>query len=172
MHFTYSTEKLVLQLSKKRSEAFLAFATLNPMYMSPNIKVGEQECKLFFPEGYDIPEEEIVETKKKAGKRRSKKSITSQQEDAQSVTEQAEGEAPADENQQLDAVTEEGEAGTTEEGEKVGEEEQEIAAEEAVGEGGEEVTQTEEADKATSPMTDEGAPEAEGDPIAEQPAET
>lgn len=172
--YNYSTEKMVIQLSKKRSEAFLAFAQLNPAYMSPNILRGEEECKLFFPEDYDIPEEgeeedevEIVETKKKPGKRRSKKSITSQEE-THSVIELAEGEAP-DESQPLDAMAEEGE-GATEEGEKIGEDGQE----EAGGEGaakpeGEEGALTEEV--ATSPMTDEGAAAPEAEQAVEPPPE-
>ncbi|KAF7273098.1 hypothetical protein GWI33_014161 [Rhynchophorus ferrugineus] len=56
-HRTYS-ERMVMQVSKKRSEAILAFASLDPIYMSPNPKEGKMECAKFFPEGYEEVEEE------------------------------------------------------------------------------------------------------------------
>ncbi|XP_015836128.1 fibrous sheath CABYR-binding protein-like [Tribolium castaneum] len=58
-------EKMVIQLAKKKSECVLAFAQLKPLYISPNIKEGERECRLFFGDDYDEPpeEEEIEEQK-------------------------------------------------------------------------------------------------------------
>ncbi|KAF5275639.1 hypothetical protein FQA39_LY06751 [Lamprigera yunnana] len=66
------TIRLVIQLSKKKSEALCAFAQMNPTYISHNTVIGEQECKIFFPEGYEEPVEEVggevIEPKKKKGK--------------------------------------------------------------------------------------------------------
>ncbi|CAG9768427.1 unnamed protein product [Ceutorhynchus assimilis] len=51
------TEKLVLQVSKKKSEVIFAFAQLEPLYMSPNAKEGKAECERLFPEDYPEDEE-------------------------------------------------------------------------------------------------------------------
>ncbi|VEN34978.1 unnamed protein product [Callosobruchus maculatus] len=55
-------EKMVLQVSKKKSECIFALAQLNPVYMSPNAEEGERECQIFFPENYadDLNEEDFV----------------------------------------------------------------------------------------------------------------
>ncbi|CAH2006729.1 unnamed protein product [Acanthoscelides obtectus] len=55
-------EKMVLQVSKKKSECIFALAQLTPIYMSPNAEEGERECQLFFPEGYadDLNEEDFA----------------------------------------------------------------------------------------------------------------
>ncbi|KAJ8942898.1 hypothetical protein NQ314_009873 [Rhamnusium bicolor] len=50
-------EKLVMQVSKKRSECILAFAQLGPAYISPNPKEGKRECEIFFPDDYESEEE-------------------------------------------------------------------------------------------------------------------
>lgn len=50
--FTYSQEKLVVQVSMKKSECILAFAQLGPTYMSPNAEEGRRECELFFSDDY------------------------------------------------------------------------------------------------------------------------
>lgn len=50
-----------MQVSKQRSECILAFAQINPLYMSPNAKEGKIECAKFFPEGYDTEDEEEEE---------------------------------------------------------------------------------------------------------------
>lgn len=47
----------MIQLSKKSSECVLEFAYANPTYISPNTKEGKVQCKMFFPEDYDEPEE-------------------------------------------------------------------------------------------------------------------
>ncbi|KAF2892729.1 hypothetical protein ILUMI_13445 [Ignelater luminosus] len=70
---TFSTgEKLVIQLSKKRSEPWCVFSQLSPTFMSHTPEEGEVHCKIFFPEDYDEEEEvsEVVEDKsKQRGKR-------------------------------------------------------------------------------------------------------
>lgn len=105
---------MVLQLSKKRSDAFLAFAQIGPTRISPNVATGEEECKIFFPEGYDIPEEEIVEeVKKKPAKKKGKKKPAKEQEEGAEEAQAEEG--------QPEAATEEGEKAA--EGEAGGEEE-------------------------------------------------
>ncbi|KAB0797855.1 hypothetical protein PPYR_08848 [Photinus pyralis] len=71
--------KLVIQLSKKKSDAWCALSQLNPTYMSHNTVDGEKECKMFFPEDYDVPEDEVVDkvvqVKKKKGRRGKKKEV-------------------------------------------------------------------------------------------------
>ncbi|KAL1491011.1 hypothetical protein ABEB36_011672 [Hypothenemus hampei] len=66
---TYS-EKLVVQVSKQKSECVFAFAQLEPLYMSPNANEGKIECELFFPEEYEdegmaVEEEEPQEEPEK-----------------------------------------------------------------------------------------------------------
>ncbi|ERL84854.1 hypothetical protein D910_02278 [Dendroctonus ponderosae] len=56
-----SSEKLVLQVSKKKSECIFAFAQLEPLYMSPNSNEGKIECEKFFPEDYNAGETEEEE---------------------------------------------------------------------------------------------------------------
>ncbi|XP_057668830.1 uncharacterized protein LOC130901433 isoform X3 [Diorhabda carinulata] len=53
-------EKLVIQLSKKKSECVLTFAQIGPIYISPNPQEGARECALFFPDDYSesLTEEE------------------------------------------------------------------------------------------------------------------
>ncbi|XP_030752430.1 uncharacterized protein LOC115879656 isoform X3 [Sitophilus oryzae] len=58
------SEKLVLQVSKRKSECIFAFAQLDPIYMSPNVKEGKAECERFFPEGYEDEIEEDDEEEK------------------------------------------------------------------------------------------------------------
>ncbi|XP_056646632.1 uncharacterized protein LOC130451559 isoform X6 [Diorhabda sublineata] len=55
-----SEEKLVIQLSKKKSECVLTFAQIGPIYISPNPQEGARECALFFPDDYSesLTEEE------------------------------------------------------------------------------------------------------------------
>ncbi|CAG9835280.1 unnamed protein product [Diabrotica balteata] len=57
-----SQEKLIIQLSKKKSECVLAFAQIGPSYISPNPQEGAKECQLFFPDDYaeSLTEEEQV----------------------------------------------------------------------------------------------------------------
>ncbi|XP_060518187.1 uncharacterized protein LOC132696984 isoform X3 [Cylas formicarius] len=47
------SEKIVLQVTKRKSECTLAFAQLGPIYMSPNTHEGQLECVKFFGEDYD-----------------------------------------------------------------------------------------------------------------------
>ncbi|KAH1014049.1 hypothetical protein HUJ04_002944 [Dendroctonus ponderosae] len=54
-------KKLVLQVSKKKSECIFAFAQLEPLYMSPNSNEGKIECEKFFPEDYNAGETEEEE---------------------------------------------------------------------------------------------------------------
>lgn len=144
---------MVLQLSKKRSEAFLAFAQLGPCRISTNVGTGEEECKIFFPEDYDTVEEEIIETTKKTVKKRGKKKQAKEEE------EEAEEQPAVATEGQPEIMPEEGEGGEAEgeerdEGEGgEGDEEGEATAEEGV----------DGADKATSPMPMEVAPTAGGE---------
>lgn len=147
----FSTEKMVVQLSKKRSDAFLAFAQLGPSRISTNVATGEEECKIFFPEDYDIEEETIQVVAKKAPKKKGKKKPT---------REEGEGavEGVVAEEEQVEVIPEEGEVVVGE-----GEEEEGVegeGAEGAVEEGAEDVEAADEADKATSPMTEEILSEA------------
>lgn len=147
---------MVLQLSKKRSEAFLAFAQLGPCRISTNVAVGEEECKTFFPEDYDIVEEEIIEATRKPVRKKSKKKQPKEEEEG------AEEQPAAAPEGQPEVIPEEGEGGGAE-----GEERGEVEG----GEGGEgEEEKGEEgvdgADKATSPMPadTEGAPAGAEEP--------
>ncbi|RZC38575.1 uncharacterized protein BDFB_005350 [Asbolus verrucosus] len=65
--------KLVIQLSKKKSECVLAFVQMKPQYISSNAKEGERECKIFFPDGYDEPPEKMEEEEKEKPKKKKKK---------------------------------------------------------------------------------------------------
>lgn len=41
--------KMVMSLAKKTSDPLLAFSQLLPIYISPDTKVGDKDCKQFFP---------------------------------------------------------------------------------------------------------------------------
>lgn len=62
-----------MQVSKQESEAIKEFMDLGPSYVSSNAVVGEKDCHILFPDNYDSPEEELIETKKRTQKRKSKK---------------------------------------------------------------------------------------------------
>ncbi|XP_063914657.1 uncharacterized protein LOC135131062 [Zophobas morio] len=71
------TQRLVIELAKKKSECVLAFAQVKPTYISPNVAEGKRECEYFFPEDYDEPPEEEEEEEEeppptKKGKKRRK----------------------------------------------------------------------------------------------------
>lgn len=55
-------------------DCIFAFTELGPTYISPDAVIGEKECKLLFPDGYNEPEQEIVEVKKK-NKKKNKKHV-------------------------------------------------------------------------------------------------
>ncbi|GJQ67182.1 hypothetical protein Trydic_g8092 [Trypoxylus dichotomus] len=142
-------EKLIVQLSKTHSDTVLAFAQLGPSYMSPNTVEGEKECKLFFPKDYDEPEiEEVEPTAKKKPKRKKKGPPPPEGEEEKSrVSEEVtskssfiEGEEAGERTDFAPEMEEEGD-------------EEETASQYEEGDEGEEMP--EEADKATSPMTDE-----------------
>lgn len=128
-------QKLVIQLSKKRSEAWCAFSQLGPVFMSHNTVEGAVQCNKFFPEGYEEPDEdedEVVEVKKsKKGKKgkKPKEPTTPSQEDLLDAED-------ASDDQLLEEDEPEGEG----EGEAEGEGEEE---------------EGEDVDKATSPMPEE-----------------
>lgn len=84
--------RLIVQLSKKHSDTLLAFVQLGPTYISANETEGEKDCKVFFPEDYDEPEEEIVEIIKPAPKKPKKKKKAVEEEEF--VPEEAAEEAP------------------------------------------------------------------------------
>lgn len=73
------TDKLILKATKGSDEALVALKELGPIYMSKNTVIGQEECLLFFPEGYtnleegEGVEEEVVEVSKKKKKRKKKK---------------------------------------------------------------------------------------------------
>lgn len=73
------TDKLVLKVTKGSAEAVTALKELGPIYISPNMVIGQEECLLFFPDGYtnleegEGVEEEVVEVSKKKKKRKKKK---------------------------------------------------------------------------------------------------
>lgn len=120
---------MVLQLSKKRSDAFLAFAQLGPSRISNNVATGEEECKVFFPEDYDIPEEEIVdEVKKKPTKKKGKKKAA-EEEEAEQAEAAAEAEAAPAEGEAAAAEGAEGDAEGGEEAAEGGEGQGEEGAE-------------------------------------------
>lgn len=88
--------RLVVQLSKKKSDAMLAFAQMGPTYISPNEVVGASDCKRFFPEDYDEPEEEIVEIIRKPSisKKKKKKPVKEEVVAEEIVAEEAPTEVP------------------------------------------------------------------------------
>lgn len=73
------TDKLILKVTKGNAEALAELKELGPTYISKNMVVGQEECLLFFPEGYtnledgEGVEEEVVEVSKKKKKRKKKK---------------------------------------------------------------------------------------------------
>lgn len=75
---------MIIQVSKKASEPLLSYAILGPVYVSPNTVVGEKECAVFFPEGYD--EVEIVEEEKSKKRTKRKKGSKSTKSDLQTTT--------------------------------------------------------------------------------------
>lgn len=58
-------EKMIVQVSKKKSDTLLAFAQCGPTYISSNAEEGEAEAKKFFFKGYDDLEEHVEIVKKK-----------------------------------------------------------------------------------------------------------
>lgn len=38
-----------MSIAKTNNDPLLAFSQLNPLYISPDIKIGNKECNLFFP---------------------------------------------------------------------------------------------------------------------------
>lgn len=73
------TDKLILKVTKGSAEALAALKDLGPIYVSKNTVIGQEECLLFFPEGYtnleegEGVEEEVVEVSKKKKKKKKKK---------------------------------------------------------------------------------------------------
>ncbi|XP_075225289.1 uncharacterized protein LOC142326588 [Lycorma delicatula] len=53
--------KMVLSLAKTSSDPLLMFSQLNPIYISPDLKIGTKEAEMFFPPD-EIEEEEGEET--------------------------------------------------------------------------------------------------------------
>lgn len=139
---------MVLQLSKKRSEAFLAFAQLGPSRISANVVTGEEECKIFFPEDYDIVEEEIIETTKKPSKKKSKKKPAKEEEEG------TDEQAAAAEDGQPEVIVEA--VGEVEDNQLKAEVKNDGINEQISVEGADE---TEGEDKATSPMPEEATSE-------------
>lgn len=60
--FTYSEEKLVFAVSKKKSELILDLIQLGPLYMSTTTDDGTRDTDLFFADDYadSLPDEEKI----------------------------------------------------------------------------------------------------------------
>ncbi|CAH0558303.1 unnamed protein product [Brassicogethes aeneus] len=148
-------EKLVIQLSKTDYECLLEFLELNPSHKSKDAVEGEEEAKIFFPLGYNIPVKIKEEIKKKARKKGKKASAVAENTNGEAQP-PPEGEAPPE---ALDAekapeddtlIGEEGDVEEHDSGEEEDEDQEDGNAqnEEIDGE------TVEGADKATSPLPD------------------
>lgn len=80
----FSSEKLIVQISKKFFEIYEEYKNFGPTFCSKNSVVGEEDCRRFFPPDYDVPEEseQVVETKKKRRRARKEKPAIPSQETA------------------------------------------------------------------------------------------
>ncbi|KAJ8961256.1 hypothetical protein NQ318_008940 [Aromia moschata] len=96
-----TTEKIVIQLIKENPECFDAFNELNPSYVSFDAIVGEQDCRHFFPPGYNAPPVEVTQVKKKSRKRRKHAPAANKEADAASDAnvDQLEAEHAEDDNE-------------------------------------------------------------------------
>nr|XP_022918970.1 uncharacterized protein LOC111427860 isoform X1 [Onthophagus taurus] len=85
-------DKLVLQLSKKRKDVVERFVELGPTYMSPDFVTGAEECKKFFPDGYDCKDSDQNEkkVKSKSSKKKKKTTLPATDETAVSIIEEGE----------------------------------------------------------------------------------
>lgn len=52
---------MVLKVNKATSHTMLTLITYDPSYVSPNVNVGFDEAKKFFPESYKTAEQEMEE---------------------------------------------------------------------------------------------------------------
>lgn len=80
MSSTFSNDKLMMKVAKKRSDISKILAQMGPCYMSKNTLDGKTDCARLFPLDYNVPEEEEHEndscengSKKKKRKRRKKR---------------------------------------------------------------------------------------------------
>lgn len=136
-----SEEKIVVQLAKS-DDWFEAFCDLGASYMSPDTVQGAEESKIFFPPTYDIPEDIILEIKKKPKKKTKNKFIAVVEAHEEKLLQGEKDENV--ENGLEEEVSEDGGQMTEEKTTEI-EEEEEDGDEEA----GEDIV-----DKATSPMDD------------------
>ncbi|KAK9872264.1 hypothetical protein WA026_017065 [Henosepilachna vigintioctopunctata] len=69
MPTTYE-EKIIFQISKEHEECFKLFMEQCPSYRSADVEIGEQDCRILFPPGYDAPpkEENVIIKKSKRKK--------------------------------------------------------------------------------------------------------
>lgn len=144
----FSGAKVIVQVSKKKSEPLLSYAALGPVYVSPNTVVGEKESAKFFPDDYldsiREEEEELKEKSKKKKRVRGSRSEISQVSIAPTATE--------DETTRIEEEME-GEMEEEGEGEELeGDDLYDIGIPEPMDEPGVAHEEVQEEDKATSPM--------------------
>jgi hypothetical protein len=141
INFCCSDEKIVVQLVKLEPW-FDEFWELGPSYMSLDTVEGEKEAKIFFPATYDIPEDIILEIKKKPKKKTKSKFVA--------VVEAHEDEIfNPDKDDGVETVVEAEEHASEDNPDDQQNEDKATEVEDDEGEEG-----VEEIDKATSPMND------------------